>query len=185
VKATVKQVIEGKAAPKVLKKQSDAVATMGTKAKMASAGMAMYQYQGSAFQGFRSGQTKESSLTTASFFHSCNISAHNANTPVFREMVQAIKMALASYAPAPNNAASDGEIRLECSTECKTSHSLIGHFVPWYDLASKGLGKLRIPISDEQADLSQVCRCTWSYGRWWHQRCGVYCAAGPRGPRGQ
>jgi hypothetical protein len=39
VKANVKQVIEGKAAPKVLKTQSGAVVTMGTKAKMASAGM--------------------------------------------------------------------------------------------------------------------------------------------------
>jgi hypothetical protein len=53
VKANVKQVIEGKAAPEVLEKQSDAVVTMGTKAKMASAGMAMYQ--GPATQGFRSG----------------------------------------------------------------------------------------------------------------------------------
>jgi hypothetical protein len=78
---------------------------MGTKVKMASAGMAIYQ--GSAIQGFRSGQTNEISLTTASFFHSCNIPAHNANAPVFREMVQAIKMAPASYAP-PNNAALDG-----------------------------------------------------------------------------
>jgi hypothetical protein len=52
VKANVKQITEGKAAPKVLKKQSDAIATKGTKAKMASAGMAMYQ--GSAIQGFRS-----------------------------------------------------------------------------------------------------------------------------------
>jgi hypothetical protein len=72
---------------------------MGTKANMASAGMAMYQ--GSAIQGFRSGQSKEISLTTASFFYSCNISAHNANAPVFREMAQAIKMAPASYAPPP------------------------------------------------------------------------------------
>ena len=53
VKTSVKEVIEGKRASKALKKQSDAVATMGTKAKMASAGMAMYQ--GSAIQGFRSG----------------------------------------------------------------------------------------------------------------------------------
>jgi hypothetical protein len=97
----VKQVIEGKAAPnaKALKTQSDAVVTMGTKAKMASAGMAMYQ--GSVIQGFRSGQTNEISLTTALFFYSCNIPAHNANAPVFREMVQAIKMAPASYAPPP------------------------------------------------------------------------------------
>jgi hypothetical protein len=57
VKANVKQNIEGKAAPKVLKKQSDAIVTKGTKAKMASAGMAMCQYQGVAIQGFRSGQT--------------------------------------------------------------------------------------------------------------------------------
>jgi hypothetical protein len=64
---------------------------MGTKAKKASAGMAMY-HQGSAIQGLRSGQANEISLTTASFFHSCNI-------PVFREVVQAIKMAPASYAP--------------------------------------------------------------------------------------
>jgi hypothetical protein len=42
LKENVKQVIEGKAAPKALKTQSDAVATMGTKVKMASAGMAMY-----------------------------------------------------------------------------------------------------------------------------------------------
>jgi hypothetical protein len=92
--ANVKQVIEGKTAPKALKTQSDAVATTGTKVKMASEGMAMYQ--GSVIQGFRSGQTNEISLTTASFFHSCNIPAHNANAPVFREMVQAIKMAPAS-----------------------------------------------------------------------------------------
>jgi hypothetical protein len=97
--ANVKQVIEGKAAPKVLKTQSDAVVTMGTKAKLASAGMAMYQ--GLAIQGFRSGQTNEISPTTAPFFHSCNIPAHNANAPVFREVVQAIKMAPASYAPPP------------------------------------------------------------------------------------
>jgi hypothetical protein len=57
VKENAKQVIEGKAASKVLKTQSDAVVTMGTKAKMASVGMAMYQ--GSAIQGFRSGQTNE------------------------------------------------------------------------------------------------------------------------------
>jgi hypothetical protein len=50
VKANVKQVIEGKAAPKVLKTQSDTVANMGNKAKMA-------MYQGSVTQGFRSGQT--------------------------------------------------------------------------------------------------------------------------------
>jgi hypothetical protein len=66
VKANAKQIAEGKAAPKVLKKQSDAVVTKGTKAKMASAGMAMYQYQGSAIQGSRSGQTKEISPTIAS-----------------------------------------------------------------------------------------------------------------------
>ena len=94
MKANVKQVIEGKAAPKVQKTQSDAVVTMGTKAKMA-------MYQGSLIQGFRSGQTNEISLTIASFFHSCNIPAHNANAPVFREMVQAIKMAPASYPPPP------------------------------------------------------------------------------------
>jgi hypothetical protein len=99
VKANVKQVIEGKAAPEVLKTQGDAVATMGTKVKMASAGMAMYQ--GSVIQGFRSGQTNEINLTIASFFHSCNIPAHNANAPVFREMVQAIKMAPATYYPPP------------------------------------------------------------------------------------
>jgi hypothetical protein len=99
LKENVKQVIEGKAAPKALKTQSDAVATMAmvTKAKMASAGMAMCQ--GSAIQGFRSGQANEISLTTASFFYSCNIPAYNANAPVFREMVQAIKMTPASYAP--------------------------------------------------------------------------------------
>ena len=67
----MKQVIEGKAASKVLKTRSDAVATMGTKVKMASAGMAMYQ--GPVIQGFRSGQTNEISLTIASFFHSCNM----------------------------------------------------------------------------------------------------------------
>jgi hypothetical protein len=75
VKANAKQVIEGKVAPKVLKTQGDAVATMGTKAKMASAGMAMYQ--GSAIQGFRSGQTKEISPTTASLFHSFSIPANS------------------------------------------------------------------------------------------------------------
>jgi hypothetical protein len=73
VKANVKQVIEGKPAPKVLKTQSDGVATMGTKAKMASA----------VIQGLRSGQTKEISPTTASFFYSYNIPAHNAGAPVF------------------------------------------------------------------------------------------------------
>jgi hypothetical protein len=90
-----------------LKKQSDAVVATGTKAKMASAGVAMYQ--ASVIQGLRSGQTKEISLTIASPFYSCNIPAHNANAPVFREMVQAIKMAPASYAP-PNKAAIDGEL---------------------------------------------------------------------------
>jgi hypothetical protein len=69
---------------------------MGTKAKMSSAGMAMYE--GSVIQGFRSGQTKETSLTIASSFHSCSTPAHNANAPVFREMIQAIKVAPASYA---------------------------------------------------------------------------------------
>jgi hypothetical protein len=136
VKANVKQLIEGKAAPQVLKKQSDAVVTKGTKAKMASAGMAMCQYQGSVIQGFRSSQTKEISHTTASFFYSCNIPANNANAAVFREMMQAIKMAPATCAP-PNNAAIDGEllerlydaVQFGCSTECKTSHSLVGHFV--------------------------------------------------------
>jgi hypothetical protein len=39
VKENAKQVIEGKAAPKVLKTQSDAVVAMGTKAKMASVGI--------------------------------------------------------------------------------------------------------------------------------------------------
>jgi hypothetical protein len=108
VKTSLKQVIEGKAASKILKKQSDAVATMGTKAKLVSAGVAMYQAP--VIQGFRSGQTREISPTTASFFHSCNIPAHNANAaPVFREVVQAIKMEPASYAP-PNNAAVDGEL---------------------------------------------------------------------------
>jgi hypothetical protein len=74
---------------------------------MASAGMAMYQ--GSAIQGCRSRQTNEISLTIASFFYSCNIPAHNANAPVFREMVQAIKMVPASHAPPPppNNAEVD------------------------------------------------------------------------------
>jgi hypothetical protein len=98
VKANAKQNIEGKAAPKVLKKQSGAVVTKGTKAKMASTGMAMYQHQGSVIQGFRSGQTKEISLTIASFFYSSNVPAHNANAAVFREMAQAIKMAPATYA---------------------------------------------------------------------------------------
>jgi hypothetical protein len=93
----MKQVIEGKAAPEVLKTQSDAVVAMGTKVKMASAGMAMYE--GSAIQGFHSGQANEISLTIASFFHSCSVPAHNANAPVFREMVQAIKMAPASPPP--------------------------------------------------------------------------------------
>jgi hypothetical protein len=84
-KAGAKQVIEGKAATKVLKKQSDTdvVVTKGTKAKMASAGMAMYQ--GSAIRGFRSGQTKqEISPIITSFFYSCNIPAHNVNAAVFR-----------------------------------------------------------------------------------------------------
>ena len=40
----------------------------------------------------------------------------------------------------------------------------------WYGLASEGLGKLRIPISDEWADLPQVRRCVWSYGRWWRTK---------------
>jgi hypothetical protein len=93
----VKQAIEGKCASKALKKQSDAVVATGTKAKMASAGVAMYQV--SVIQGLRSGQTKEISLTIASPFYSCNIPAQYANAPVFREMVQAIKMAPASYAP--------------------------------------------------------------------------------------
>jgi hypothetical protein len=43
VKATVKQIIKGKAAPKLLKKQSAAVATKDTQLKIAPAGMAMYQ----------------------------------------------------------------------------------------------------------------------------------------------
>ena len=107
VKTSVKEVIEGKRASKALKKQSDAVVAIGTKAKMSSAGAAMYQ--ASVIQGFRSGQTKEISLAITSSFHSCNIPAHNANAPVFREMVQAIKMAPASYVP-PNNAAIDGEL---------------------------------------------------------------------------
>jgi hypothetical protein len=57
----------------------------------------MAMYQGSVIQGFRSGQTKEISLATASFFYSCNIPAHNpqlllsSGSP--REMAQAIKMA--------------------------------------------------------------------------------------------
>ena len=38
VKTSVKQVIEGKRASKALKKQSDAVVAIGTKAKMAHAG---------------------------------------------------------------------------------------------------------------------------------------------------
>jgi hypothetical protein len=76
-----KQVIEGKCASKALKKQSDADVTMGTKAKMASAGAVMYQ--ASVIQGLRSGQSKEISPTIASFFYSCNIPAHNANAPVF------------------------------------------------------------------------------------------------------
>jgi hypothetical protein len=101
VKASAKQIIEGKAAPKVPKKQGDAVRsrhqTKSTKAKTASAGMAMYQ--GPVIQGFRSGQANEISRTTASFFYSCNIPARNANAAVFREVVQAIKVAPASYAP--------------------------------------------------------------------------------------
>jgi hypothetical protein len=56
---------------------------------MTPVGMAMYQ--GSAVQGFRSGQTKEISLTIASFFYSCNIPAHNASAPAFREMAQALR----------------------------------------------------------------------------------------------
>ena len=107
VKTSVKEVIEGKRASKALKKQSDAVVAIGTKEKMEHAGRAMFQE--SVVKGFRSGQTKEISLTIASFFHSCNIPAHTANAPVFREMVQAIKMAPASYVP-PNNAAIDGEL---------------------------------------------------------------------------
>jgi hypothetical protein len=80
--------IEGKSASKVLKTQSDAVVTMGTKAKMASAGMAMYQdRQSKAFAPAR--PRRQISLTTASFFYSCNIPARNADAPVFREMVQA------------------------------------------------------------------------------------------------
>jgi hypothetical protein len=135
VKANAKQIIEGKAAPKVPKKQGDTIATKGTKAKIAPAGMAMYQ--GSAIQGLRSGQTKEISLTTALFFYSCNIPTRNANAAVFRwRWCRHIKMAPASYAP-PNSAAIDGEllerlynvVQFGCSTECRTSHILVGHFV--------------------------------------------------------
>jgi hypothetical protein len=52
-------------------------------------------------------------------------------------VVQAIKMAPATY-PPPNNAAIGGEllertlygvVQFGCSTECRTSHSLVGHFV--------------------------------------------------------
>jgi hypothetical protein len=100
----------GKCSAKGTEEASDAVVTKGTKAKMASAGMVMCQYQGSVIQGFRSSQTKEFSPSFSSFFFSCNIPAHNANAAVcFRKMVQAIKMAPATYAP-PNNAAIDDEL---------------------------------------------------------------------------
>jgi hypothetical protein len=127
---------------KVLKKQSDAIATKGTKAKMAPAGMAMYQCtsrdRGNSRLSLRP-QTKEISLIAASFFHSCNIPAHNSNAAIYREMVRAIKMAPASYAPpppqiTPRSMNCCGEafydvVQFGCSTECKTSHSLVGHFV--------------------------------------------------------
>jgi hypothetical protein len=60
------------------------------------------------------------SPTTASFFYSCNIPAHNANAPAFREMAQAIKMAPASHAPPPNNAASDDELLERLCSVAKT-----------------------------------------------------------------
>ena len=44
----------------------------------------MAMYQGSATQGLRYDQTKEISLTIASFFHSCIIPAHNASAVVVR-----------------------------------------------------------------------------------------------------
>jgi hypothetical protein len=150
VEANVKQVIEGKAAPKALKTQNDAVATMGTKAKMASAaGMAMYQ--GSAIQGFRSGQTNEISLTTASFFYSCNI-------PI---------------PPPPHNAASDGELLERLYDVAKIGVQYIPSArrrTVWLVDLFGWLGKLRIPISDERAGLPQVRRCAWSSGRWWRTK---------------
>jgi hypothetical protein len=134
----VKQVIEGKAAPKALKTQSDAVVTMGTnQGENGVCGHGDVPGIGNP-RPSRSGQTNEISLAIASFFRSCSTPAHNANAPVFRGVVQAIKIAPASHAPPPNNAASDGELlsrgsamllRLEYSTECRTSHSLVGHFV--------------------------------------------------------
>jgi hypothetical protein len=141
VKANVKQIIEGKAAPKVLKKQSDAIVTntitKGTKAKMASAGMAMYQ--GSAIQGFHSGQTKEISLTIASFFYSCNIPAHNAQCECscLQGNGAGNQDGTRKLRPPPITPRSMANcwrgsttlLRPECSTECKTSHSLVGRFV--------------------------------------------------------
>jgi hypothetical protein len=49
-------------------------------------------YQGSVIKGFRSGQTKEISLTIAKLFHGHNIPMSVASSKAFREMVIAIKM---------------------------------------------------------------------------------------------
>jgi hypothetical protein len=189
---------KGSAAPKVLKKQSDAVATKGTKAKakMASAGMAMCCCQGSAIQGFRSGQTKEISLTTASSFYSCNIPAHTMGMLLSsgRWYSQSLKVAPASYAPF-NNAAIGGEllerpygvVQFGCSTECKMQDAVqFG-----WSLCSDGMTWLRRGLvhfvfqSATSGPISLKCVDAPGhiYGRWRHQRCGVaHCRTGPRGP---
>jgi hypothetical protein len=75
--------------------------------------------------------------------------------------------------PPPSNAAIGGEllergglydvVQLGCSIECKTSHSLVGHFVQVHGMAwlrtGARLWNFRISISHKRAHLPQVRRC--------------------------
>jgi hypothetical protein len=123
VKANAKQITEGKATPKALKKQSDAVATKGTKVKMASVGMAMYQYQRPSNSRLLlrpdQGDQPHHCLILLFLQYSCAqceccyIQGYGAGN---------------QYAPPPpNNAAIDGEllgvVQFGFSTECRTSHT--------------------------------------------------------------
>jgi hypothetical protein len=75
----------------------------------------MAMYQGSATQGLRSDQTKEISLTIASFFHSCIIPAHNASAVVVRVVGEG-----------------DGVV----SRSIRMGNSVRSVFVPWWTLVA-------------------------------------------------
>jgi hypothetical protein len=152
VKANAKQIIEGKAAPKVLKKQSGAVVQSPPgvpRRKLASAGMASdVPVPGTGNSNSRPSLRRARPRRSApplphSFIPAIFLRTMRMRAAVFREMAQAIKMAPATYAP-PITPRSMANCSVLCSLvsapSARRRTAWLVTLFRWNDLASEGLG---------------------------------------------